>query len=132
MPTPPTNLDLHTISPLDFAFVGDAVFELLVREHILQGGNLPVHKLHEKSVAIVNAKSQSKLYDMLTSIVTAEELAKLKQGRNADVSHTPKNTDVADYKKATAVECLFGWLYLKGDRNRVDELFAKIINFLEK
>lgn len=113
------------LSPLVLAFIGDGVFELLVRGNIInEKGNMPAKKLHRHAVNQVNATAQAEFYDLIIESLTEEESDILRRGRNANVSRVPKNASVEDYHKATAVEALFGYLYLCGDINRIISLFS--------
>ena len=114
------------LSPLPLAFVGDGVFELLVREYLVSQGNCPVKKLHSRKVELVRCQAQAQAVQKLMPILTEEEQAIYKRGRNAHTSRTPKNATVADYHAATGLETLFGYLYLKGDLPRLRELFQNI------
>ena len=115
------------LSPLPLAFVGDGVFELLVREHLVAQGNCPVKKLHSRKVELVRCQAQARDLEELWPELTQEERDMALRGRNAHVGHVPKNAEVADYHGATALETLFGYLYLKGDLARLRELFGKIM-----
>lgn len=110
-------------SPLTLAYIGDAVYEVLVRSAVLYEGNAPVNKLNKKSRRLVNAAAQSEMYKKLESMVTEEELAVMKRGRNAKSFTTAKNQSMTDYRHATGLEALYGYLYLKGDNERIMELF---------
>jgi len=114
---------LNDYSPLVLAYVGDAVFELIVRTMVLSEGNAPVNKLHKKSSQVVKAKSQAEIYFKIEKILTEDEFSVLKKGRNAKSFTTPKNADIVDYRHATGVEALFGYLYLHGRLERAIELF---------
>jgi ribonuclease-3 family protein len=118
-----TDINPRELSPLVLAYIGDAIFELLVRTEVLKSGNAPVNKLNNKARKIVNAASQSAMYSVLEEVVSEEELAVMKRGRNAKSFTTAKNQSVTDYRRATGVEALFGYVYLKGDSERVMELF---------
>ena len=111
------------LSPLTLAFVGDAVYELMVRERLAADGSMPANVLHHKAVKIVCAGAQAQGYLALESILTEEELCILKRGRNAHSTKVPKNSSPSDYRRATGVEALFGYLYLKGDLERLTVLF---------
>ena len=115
------------LSPLPLAFVGDGVFELLVREYLVSQGNCPVKKLHSRKVELVRCQAQAHALELLWPDLTQEERDMALRGRNAHVGHVPKNAEVADYHGATALETLFGYLYLKGDSARLRELFEKIM-----
>lgn len=115
----PQDIDLHTLSPLALAFVGDGVYSLLVRERLLCAANRPVNDLHRQSVRDVRAEAQAAAMDRLLPHLTAAEEAVFKRGRNA---HTARSG--AEYHRATGLEALFGYLYLDGQIDRVRELFA--------
>ena len=114
----PQDLDLHTLSPLALAFVGDGVYSLMVRERLLSQANRPVNDLHRLAVREVRAEAQSEAMARLLPQLTEEEEAIYKRGRNA---HTARSG--ADYHRSTGLECLFGYLYLTGRIDRVRELF---------
>ena len=111
------------LSPLTLAFVGDAVYELLVREWLAREANRPANDLHSESVSKVCAKAQSKAAGLLIPLLNDEELSVYKRGRNAHVNHIPRHADPADYHAATGLETLFGFLYLNGKNDRILELF---------
>lgn len=100
---------------------------MLAREVLLEDGTLPPGQLHQKSVDIVNAGAQAKGYDIILPLVTDEESIILRRGRNATVSRAPKSCSLEEYHKATALEALFGFLYLSQRNDRILELFD-IIN----
>ena len=113
-------------SALALAYLGDCVYELFVRTYLLKDLNLPVQRLHKAAIKLVNAKAQSDLYQKIKDKLSDEELAVYKRGRNTN-SHPPKNADLIDYKSATGVEALIGYLYLKGDSERILELLKHLI-----
>lgn len=118
--------NINSYSPLALAFLGDAVFGLLVREKLVREANRPANKLHKLSVKSVNASAQSAAAKYIMPHLTDDELSVLKRGRNAHTGHTPKNQSEADYHYATGLESLFGWLYLKHEDDRLRELFEMI------
>ena len=119
-----TNQELQAMSALALAHMGDAVFELLVRRSLCVGGKTVNGKLHKETVARVCAPAQAAFVGRILPHLTEEETAVYKRGRNAHVSNIPKNSTASEYGKATGLEALFGWLYLKGQTERVEELFA--------
>lgn len=125
-------IDIRQYSPLALAYMGDCIFDLLVRTYLLKQANMPVNKLHQKSKALVNATSQSKMYKYLLDIVTEEERAVLKRGRNAHTNTKAKNATMIDYKNATGLEALFGYLYLIKEEKRIDELFKICLEIMNK
>lgn len=116
-------------SPLTLAFVGDGVYDLLVRSYLVRQANRPVGELNRRKVALVNCKSQARFARLIMDSLSEKELAVYKRGRNAAPKCTPKNGSVADYHSATGLEALFGYLYLNGERDRIDELFEMILSF---
>ena len=120
------NVEPKQMNPLTLAFVGDVVFELLVRERLVADGDRPVGQLHNMAVTQVKASAQAVAYHLLEPVLDEEELSILKRGRNSHSVHPPKNSHPQDYRKATGVEALFGYLYLKGRTERVEELFRLI------
>lgn len=113
---------IRELSSLSLAFIGDAVYELMVRTYILDG-NQNVNKLHRKAIDFVKAKAQS---DAMTSILdnlTKDELSVFRRGRNTNPHTVPKNAKLADYRNATGLEAVFGYLYLKNESKRLLELF---------
>ena len=117
--------DPRQASPLTLAFVGDAVFELFVRERLVCQGNCSVNKLHKRAVEQVCCQAQAQAAQRLLPLLTQEEEA-YRRGRNAHVSHVPKNASPADYHAATALEALFGYVYLKGDLERLRLFFSVV------
>ena len=123
-----TEREANTYSPLSLAFPGDSVYDTLVREHLLKNGNVPVAKLHSEKIKLVCAEFQSKVYDLIMDSLTEHEVAVLKRGRNATGNTVPKHAEAIEYRRATAIESLFGYLYITGQTDRIMELFAIIIN----
>lgn len=119
--------DPRLLSPLALAFLGDGVYELLAREHLLALGNAPVGRLHARTVELVSANAQAEAYGRIAPSLTPEEEAVFRRGRNANSTKCPKHTDPAVYRRATGVEALFGWLYLTGQTARANRLFAEIL-----
>ncbi|MCD8216117.1 MAG: ribonuclease III [Clostridiales bacterium] len=115
------------LSSLALAYIGDCVFELYARSYVLSSGNKPVDKINAEVRAIVNAHSQSGMYSRLEGVLTEEEFRVMKRGRNANSHTMAKNQSPTDYRRATGVEALFGWLYLRGENQRLTELFGLCI-----
>ncbi len=118
-----SSADPRLLSPLTLAFLGDAVYELCARQRIVDEGNRPVNEMHRRTVSLVNAGAQSGAFELISELLTDEELAVYKRGRNANASSVPKHADIADYRRATGVEALFGYLYIKGEIDRINQLF---------
>ncbi len=116
------------ISPLTLAFVGDGVYDLLVRDYLVNLANRPVGELNRKKVRFVNCKSQAEFARLIMSKLTEKEISVYKRGRNSAPKCTPKNGTVADYHSATGLECLFGYLHINGETDRINELFNFIIH----
>ncbi len=118
------------ISTLGLAHLGDAVYELLTREYVATFG-YKVNDMHKETVNRVCAAAQATAYDLLTEHLTEKELSIIKRGRNSS-GNVPKNADTIAYRKATGVEALFGWLYLGGETDRINELYRLILENTEK
>ena len=127
-----TEREANNYSPLSLAFLGDSVYDTLVREYLLRQANMPVAKLHSAKIKLVCAEFQSSAYDVIAEKLNEHELGVLKRGRNATGNTVPKHADAAQYRRATAVECLLGYLYLTGQQKRICELFELIINQTEE
>ena len=117
--------DPRELSPLVLAYLGDAVYELLVRTAILRHGNAPVQKLHSRTVHHVCASAQADGFHRIEQLLTEEELSIFRRGRNTH-NNIPKNASPAVYRAATGLEALFGYLYLKGEKERLETLFSAI------
>ena len=115
--------DPREYSSLALAHIGDAIFEVLVRLTVLTDGNMPVNRLHKRARDIVNAKAQAEFYYRIREKLSEEEADVFRRGRNAKSFTVPKNANLMDYRHATGLEALFGYLYLKGEKARVVELF---------
>lgn len=105
--------------------MGDAVYEQLVRERLLLAGNTTAHNLHDEAVKKVRAAYQANGTLLIEEHLTEDEKNIMRRGRNASGNgkHVPKSSNPAEYSKATALEALFGWLHLQGDKDRIYELF---------
>ncbi len=112
-------------SALTLAYIGDCVYELYVRTHLISGGDKKVNTLHKGATGLVCAKAQAALYHKISASLTAEEEAVFHRGRNTK-SQPPKNADVLEYRLATGVEALIGYLYLLGKTERVAELMRHL------
>ena len=118
--------EVRELSPLALAYIGDACFEILVRSEILDVRKNP-NKLHRESIRFVRAKSQRENFKKIEENLTEEEIKIFKRGRNAKSHTVPKNADPIDYRIATGVEALFGYLYLLKRYNRIREIFKEMI-----
>lgn len=117
----------NELSPLTLAFIGDTVFDLLVRESLICQANRPANDLHNLAVQKVKASAQAGFVEKLLPHLTKKEVSVYKRGRNAKSGHLPKNASQSDYHMATGFEALIGYLYLSGEIDRITELF-KIIS----
>ena len=110
-------------SPLTLAFIGDGVYDLLVRDYLVRQANRPVGELNRRKVALVNCESQALFAKDLMPKLTEKEQSVYKRGRNAAPKCTPRHGTVADYHSATGLEALFGYLHINGEQARIRELF---------
>ena len=111
-------------NPLVLAYLGDAFFETLAREYLIGDGNCKPAELNDRSKALVTAASQSGMVDKLLSELTEEELTAYKQGRNAKSAHRSRSASAIEYRRATGLECLYGFLWINGQQERARDLFA--------
>lgn len=123
-----THTKADEYSPLTLAFLGDGVYDLLVRESLVNRANRPAGELNRQKVAMVNCRAQAEYAQLLMPSLSEKELAVYKRGRNAAPKCTPKNGSVADYHSATGLECLFGYLHVNGETGRINELFDIILH----
>ena len=122
-----TDDQLRAISSIGLAHMGDAVFEILVRTWLCAHGKATGKGLHQATIRLVCAESQSQRVRRILPLLTEEELAVFKRGRNAQVHSVPAHASRAQYGEATALEALLGWLYLEGRKERINELFCKMM-----
>lgn len=115
---------LGAISTLGLAHVGDGVFDLLCRAYLCKKGDQTVLKLHRDTVNLVKASTQAKFADILKPLLTEEEFSYYRRGKNSHTHAAPKSASPQEYAKATGLEALFGALYLLGRTERINELFA--------
>lgn len=120
--------DIKSYSGLTLAYIGDAIYDLVIRTYIVWHGNAPVNKLHKQVVKLVQASAQAKLYHTVQDMLTEEEEIIYKRGRNAKSFTSAKNADIVEYRTATGLEALFGYLYLTGQTTRLLELIRPVIN----
>ena len=118
---------INTMSPLTWAYIGDAVYELYIRNYLIETTNLKPNKLHREATKFVKASSQAKILDKLNDFLNEEELEIIRRGRNTQNHHLPKNANPTDYMYSTAFEGLIGYLYLTKQETRLNEILSKII-----
>lgn len=118
-----SNDEIRGISSIGLAHLGDAVYELLVRTYLCAHGKATGKGLHRATIELVCAPKQAELSERILPLLTEEESAVFKRGRNANVHSVPQHASRAQYQQATALEALFGWLYLNGEKARINELF---------
>lgn len=125
-----TDRELKQYSPLTLAFLGDAVYEQLVRDRIVRQANMPVRRLHDLTTERVCAEYQARVVKRLCDegLLTDVEQDIFRMGRNASGVTPPKHSTVAEYRAATGLECIFGYLHLAGDSERIAALFELIWN----
>lgn len=120
--------DIKSYSGLTLAYIGDAIYDLVIRTYIVEHGNAPVNKLHKQVVKLVQASAQAKLYHTIQDKLTEEEEAIYKRGRNAKSFTSAKNADIIEYRTATGLESLIGYLYLTGQTDRLLELIHPVFD----
>lgn len=115
-------VDIREYSPLTLAYIGDSIYDLIIKSLVINAGNKQVQKLHQETSSLVQASAQSKMMRTLQDILTEEEHAIYKRGRNAKSVSPAKNQSITDYRRATGFEALMGYLYLKKDMKRLIDL----------
>ena len=118
-----SEVDIHEMSPLALAFVGDAVLELLVRSKLVGTTRLQPNRLHTVATHYVSAHAQSQELEILEPLLTEAEASVLRRGKHASKASVAKHATVQEYRASTGFECLLGWLYLQGRNVRIQELF---------
>lgn len=124
-------MDVREVNVKTLAYIGDVVYELYIREHVIQNSHEQVNKLHKKTIKYVSAKAQAKIVEVLADEFSYEEKDIIRRGRNAEANTVPKNTDVVTYKIATGFEALIGHLYLSKNETRLKDLINKSIKIIE-
>lgn len=124
--------DIRTYSPLTLAYIGDAIYELVIRTILVEKGNTQVNKLHKRASRLVKASAQSAMIEKLKPYLTEEEMGVFKRGRNAKAATMAKNATMSDYRRATGFEALMGYLYLTEQWERMLELMKIGIREVEQ
>ena len=125
-------LDIREYNIKTLAYIGDSVYELYIREHLVRNSREVANKLHLKTIKYVSAKAQEYIINNIYEILTEEEKEVYKRGRNANASTIPKNTDVVVYKKATGFEAVIGYLYLTKQKRRLEDIIRESIRIISE
>ncbi|MBH1940548.1 ribonuclease III [Mobilitalea sibirica] len=123
--------DIRTYSPLTLAFIGDGIYDIIIRTVVVVGGNAPVNKLHKSVSKMVQAKAQAELFHRIQDQLSEEELAVYKRGRNAKSFTSAKNAGIVEYRTATGLEALVGYLYLMNRTERILELIKPVLSAMD-
>lgn len=126
-----SEVDIRTYSPLTLAYIGDAIYDLVIRTIVVERGNRSANNLHKKTIGYVNARVQARMVDALEEELTEEEASVCRRGRNAKSYTAAKNASIIEYRKATGLEALCGYLYLQGQQERMLGLIKKGLEKLE-
>lgn len=119
------------MQPLALAFIGDAVYEVFVRDYVIEKGYRTINEMHKQAIKYVRAKSQSVAVKVLNEELSETEQNVVRRGRNAHPHTVPKNADIGDYRYATALEALIGYLYLSGDTERLQYIMNKTVEIID-
>lgn len=130
-PLPPAKRP-DQLHPIALAYIGDAIFEVYIRQYVLSRPNHRPDHLHKLTTRFVTAKAQARILAAWLPQLTEEELAVVKRGRNAKSGHTPKSADVIEYRQSTALECLVGYLYYTGQAERLEALMSRAASYIEE
>lgn len=120
--------DIKSFSPLTLAYIGDTVYDLIIKTTVVEKGNAPVNKLHKLVTKFVQATAQAEHYHLIEPMLTEEEMAIYKRGRNAKSYTSAKNAGIVEYRTATGVEALIGYLFLTDQTDRLMELMRPVVN----
>lgn len=126
------DVDIKTYSPLVLAYIGDGIYDLIIRTIVVYQGNTQANKLHRRTSELVKAATQATMIDLIFEDMTTEEQDMFRRGRNAKSPTMAKNATMKDYRKATGFEALMGYLYLKGDYERMTDLIKLGLARLEE
>ena len=121
--------DIRSYSPLTLAYIGDGIYELVIRTILVEQGNCQPQKLHKRASALVKAQAQSDMMEVLTPLLTESELSVYRRGRNAKSYTMAKNATMGDYRRATGFEALMGYLYLTDQEERMLDLIREGLKF---
>ena len=124
-------MNVKEVNVKTLAYIGDVVYELYIREHVISNSHEQVNKLHKKTIKYVSAKAQARIVDAINNELTDAEKDIIRRGRNAEANTVPKNTDVITYKIATGFEALIGYLYLTKNNERLNYIITKSIEIVE-
>lgn len=124
---PENETDVNMMSPLTWAYIGDSVYELYIRMHLVNTTNMKPHKLHIEAIKYVKAKRQAETLKNIEDNLTEKELEIVKRGRNAENHHLPKNATVQEYMYSTGFEALIGYLYLTKQDERLKEILENCV-----
>ena len=125
-------MDVKEVNVKTLAYIGDVVYELYVREHVIANSREQVNKLHKKTIKYVSAKAQAKIVELMSDDFTDLEKDIIRRGRNAEANTVPKNTDVVTYKKATGFESIIGYLYFTGQNRRLKDIINQSITLISE
>ncbi len=123
--------DIRTYSPLTLAYIGDAVFDIVIRSILVNKGNTPVNKLHQRASQVVKAQTQAAMVMAIMDQLTDAEADWYRRGRNSKPHTKAKNASTMDYLEATGFEAVLGYLYLTGDMDRICELVSRGVEAVE-
>ena len=125
-------VNIDSYSPLTLAYIGDSVYDLIIKSLVINGGNKQVKKLHQETSRMVQASAQSEMMRVIQEVLTEEEHAVYRRGRNAKSVSPARNQSLTDYRRATGFEALMGWLYLKSDWKRIIDLIKIGLTHLDE
>ena len=127
-----TEIEARQLNPLQLALIGDGVYEVYIRNYVLLNKKLNAHKMHVEAIRFVKAKAQSDIMHVLEKELNEDEEYIFKRGRNAKSPTVPKNADVRDYRNATGFEALVCYLYLTGQKDRLEKFFNRCVEIIDK
>ncbi|MFW5972194.1 MAG: Mini-ribonuclease 3 [Bacillota bacterium] len=127
-----TDKEAGLLPPGLMAYIGDSVFELMVRKHFLKEGYRKLHDIHQQTISLVNASAQAAFLEVIKESLTQREKDIVNRGKNTKTGTVPNNADIMDYRMSTAFEALIGFLYLSEQKTRLEELWRKILLYISE
>jgi ribonuclease-3 family protein len=127
----PEGVSPQSLPPLILAYIGDAVYELYVRKHLVRKALVPMPKMHRQAVEYVRATTQAMLVQEMDAFLTEAEKDVIRRGRNAKSGHGPKSANIIEYRYSTGLEALIGYLYLQGEEPRLEAVLGQMMNIIE-
>lgn len=127
-----TEKEAGLLSPGLLAYIGDSIYEVMARKYFLKKGYRRLHDIHQKTITLVNASSQAHFLNKIETMLSEREKDIVRRGKNAKTGNVPNNAEIMEYRLSTGFEALIGYLYLSDQKDRLDQIWEKIVSYLEE